>query len=606
MNLRRKTLIITSITFICLILFLYSVSTFIIVEGFTKVEKKNVEKNVHRALEAVSDDITQLKTVNRDWAWWDDTYEFIVNANPEYIKTSLVDESMAGLRLNLIIYLNSSREIVFGEGFNVHEKKKLPIPESVKKLIYRDSILLQHTEPQSSLSGIVLLHEGPLFIASNSILTSEGESPVRGTLIFGRYLDKAELERLASLTHMSLVLHRLDDEQLPDDFQAVLPSFSMEKQIIVKPLSEESVAGYTLLNDINGDPALILRVDLPREIYNQGRVSANYFLISLMIVGLIFGGISIWLIEKQVLSRLFRLNADVTSIGVKQELSSRVVMNGEDELSSLASAINKMLEAIERLQAEQKKTNEELRQNRDQLEYVSKSKSEFLANMSHELRTPLNSIIGFSELMELKSQGELNEKQEHYVGNIIKSGKFLLNLINDILDLSKVEAGKIELVIEKLFVPTAIEETLILLKEKASKHKIKLRKELDPDLKDIEADQQRFKQILFNLFSNAIKFSKPEGGTIIVTSKKEGDMARFSVSDTGIGIKEEDLGKLFKEFGQADARISKQYGGTGLGLAITKMLVELHGGKIWVESKYGEGSTFTFTLPIKGTTTIRP
>ncbi len=179
------------------------------------------------------------------------------------------------------------------------------------------------------------------------------------------------------------------------------------------------------------------------------------------------------------------------------------------------------------------------------------------------------------------------------------SSKFLLNLINDILDLSKVEAGKIELIIEKLYVKTAIEETLNLIKEKASKHNIELKKEFDPGLKDIEADQQRFKQILFNLFSNAIKFSKPEGGTITVTSKKEEDMARFSVSDTGIGIKEESLGKLFKEFGQADARISKQYGGTGLGLAITKKLIELHGGKIWVESKYGEGSTFDFTLPIK-------
>jgi signal transduction histidine kinase len=233
----------------------------------------------------------------------------------------------------------------------------------------------------------------------------------------------------------------------------------------------------------------------------------------------------------------------------------------------------------------------------ESLAHASKAKSEFLANMSHELRTPLNSVIGFSELMKMNTT--LTEKQEHYVENILTSGKFLLELINDILDLSKVEAGKIELFIDQIKVPSLIDEILSLIKEKASKQNILLNKELDPDLLFMKADQQRFKQILFNLLSNAVKFSKPEGGTITIAAKKEGDLAKFSVSDTGIGIKKEDMEKLFKEFEQLDSGITKQYGGTGLGLAISKRLVELHGGRIWVESKVGEGSTFTFTLPIK-------
>jgi signal transduction histidine kinase len=195
--------------------------------------------------------------------------------------------------------------------------------------------------------------------------------------------------------------------------------------------------------------------------------------------------------------------------------------------------------------------------------------------------------------------GPLNEKQAHYVNNVLTSSNFLLSLINDILDLSKVEAGKIELVIEKVQVQAIIDESITLIKERAMKQKVHLKKELDPDLTILDADKQRFKQVLFNLFSNAIKFSKPEG-VITISSKKEGNMARFSVSDTGIGIKEEDIGKLFKEFGQANPSISKEYGGTGLGLAITKKLLELHGGSITVESKYGEGTTFTFLLPIKG------
>lgn len=244
------------------------------------------------------------------------------------------------------------------------------------------------------------------------------------------------------------------------------------------------------------------------------------------------------------------------------------------------------------------KKAEKLRLENERLILANQAKSEFLAIMSHELRTPLNAVIGFSELMKQKKAGELNEKQEHYMDNILSSSKHLLALISDILDLTKVEAGKMELTVEKIAVPEAINETLNLIKATAVKRNVVLKKEIDPQLEYIEADKLEVKQILFNLLSNAVKFSKPEGGIVTVTAKKEKNMAKISVSDTGIGIKKEDLGKLFKAFHQLDSGISRKYDGTGLGLAISKHLVELHGGKIWAESKYGEGSTFNFILPI--------
>ncbi|VVB87199.1 Methanogenesis regulatory histidine kinase FilI [uncultured archaeon] len=234
----------------------------------------------------------------------------------------------------------------------------------------------------------------------------------------------------------------------------------------------------------------------------------------------------------------------------------------------------------------------------ERLMLASKAKSEFLANMSHELRTPLNVIIGFSELLTQNACGGMKEKQVHYVENIHTSGKHLLSLINDILDLSKVEAGKMELSIEKVSVPEIIIMALDLIKERAAKHNVILEKELDPQLDIIETDSLRLKQILFNLLSNAVKFSKAEGGTITISAKREENMAKFSVSDMGIGMQEEDMDKLFKKFEQLDVSISKSYGGTGLGLAISKKLVEMQGGSIMAESRYGEGSTFTFFLPI--------
>ncbi len=228
-----------------------------------------------------------------------------------------------------------------------------------------------------------------------------------------------------------------------------------------------------------------------------------------------------------------------------------------------------------------------------------KDKSNFFANMSHELRTPMNAIIGFSELLKRKAAGELNERQEHYVDNIIINSKHLLNLIDDILDISRIEAGNMELVKEKIPLHETINETMNLIRDKASKRNIILKSEFDPKLDFIEADRGRFKQVIFNLLDNAVKFSK-EGGVVTVTTKKIENMAQISVSDTGVGIREEDRDKLFTAFWQADSGTSRKYGGTGLGLAISKRLVELHGGKLYAESKYGEGSTFTFLLPKGG------
>ncbi len=242
------------------------------------------------------------------------------------------------------------------------------------------------------------------------------------------------------------------------------------------------------------------------------------------------------------------------------------------------------------------KRAEEMQLENRRLMYLNKAKSEFLANMSHELRTPLNSIIGFTEL--LKQMGDLNERQGHYVDNVLTSSKFLLNLIADILDYNKIEDGRMDLVMETIPVPETIDGTLQLLKETASRKYVTLKSELDPELMFINADRQRFNQILSNLLGNAVKFSKTEGGTVTVTTRKEGNMGIFRISDTGIGIKEKDMERLFKAFEQLDSGISRKYGGTGLGLAITKRLVELHGGTITADSRPGQGSTFTFSIPV--------
>src|SRR5437870_10040847 len=233
-----------------------------------------------------------------------------------------------------------------------------------------------------------------------------------------------------------------------------------------------------------------------------------------------------------------------------------------------------------------------------QIEAANRHKSEFLANVSHELRTPLNAIIGFSEVLGERMFGELNEKQAEYTEDILSSGRHLLSLINDILDLSKIEAGRMELELMKFDLPSAVENALILVRERATRHGIKLERAIDERLGDFTGDERKVKQILVNLLSNSVKFT-PEGGKIHVNASLNNGSVIISIADTGIGIAKEDQEAIFEEFRQVGSNYAQKREGTGLGLTLTRKFVEMHGGKIWVESELGKGATFTFTLPIK-------
>jgi len=296
----------------------------------------------------------------------------------------------------------------------------------------------------------------------------------------------------------------------------------------------------------------------------------------------------------------------LTSEEYREKYGQRILHKLESKIKALEEEIRKRKEAQDELhklkEGLELKVKERTRELEIEIEMHKKServKSDFLSRMSHEFRTPLNAVLGFSEILKMKTPGELNEKQEHYVDNIYNSGKHLLGIINDMLDLLKIESGdELPLSLESFFAPEVIDETMIFVKEKAARKDIELKKEIDPVLGDIKADKLRFKQILLNLLDNAIKFSKPQGGTVTVRAAKAGVMAQFSISDTGIGINETELGKIFGLFHQVDSGINRRYGGAGSGLAITKQLVEQQGGKFLVQSIYGQGSTFTFTLPL--------
>lgn len=317
--------------------------------------------------------------------------------------------------------------------------------------------------------------------------------------------------------------------------------------------------------------------------------------------------------------------------GLVVDITDRKTADEDIKRNNLAleEKIRERTKELENANFELQKLNIELDLRRAEAEYsklqaetANRAKSDFLANMSHELRTPLNSILGFAEVLADELFGKLNERQKEYAKDISDSGCHLLNLINDILDLSKVESGKMELEPTCFLLKHILGASMSMFKEKAMKHNLKLNLSVEPDADiEIEADERKLKQIMFNLLSNALKFT-PEGRSVHVQARlisdvgalrrvalEEGrgsasplqtaDFIEISVTDTGIGVKAEDLPKLFKEFTQLESVYTRRYAGTGLGLALSKKLVELHGGRIWVESEFGKGSKFTFVIPVK-------
>jgi len=295
-----------------------------------------------------------------------------------------------------------------------------------------------------------------------------------------------------------------------------------------------------------------------------------------IVLALLLGFVLSW----SLIGPIQRIDSRLAAIA-SGNFSGHVDVTNRDELGALAANVNRMNDELQRLYRE--------------LETASRHKSEFLANMSHELRTPLNAIIGFSQVLRDGLFGEVNAKQEEYLEDILTSGHHLLALINDVLDLSKVEAGQVQLELAPFSIQDALERGVSMVREQATRNGVQVTLHANDGLHVVTGDERRVRQVIFNLLSNAVKFTSA-GGSVDVTATRANGEVRVSVADTGPGITEDDLDRIFEEFQQTEAG-ARQHEGTGLGLALSKRFVEMHGGRIWCDSEVGKGSTFVFTIP---------
>ncbi len=401
--------------------------------------------------------------------------------------------------------------------------------------------------------------------------------------------------RLISHPDISLVLQKTDLSRLPQ-VQAALADMSkpgVERREITTSKNQQGLpvlAAYGMIDPLGW----AMLVEQPQAEAFAPLYASLLRTGLLLLMGLALAVLASLVLARRMVTPIRALQAGAAQIGAGT-LDHRIAVNTGDELQALADQFNSMATQLQESYGSLERKVEERTQ---QLEVANRHKSEFLANMSHELRTPLNAIIGFSEVLRDRMFGDVNEKQLEYLQDIHSSGKHLLSLINDILDLSKIEAGRMELELSKFDLPTAIENAVTLVKERAGRHGIALELNIDKGLNNFVGDERKLKQVIVNLLSNAVKFTS-EGGKVAVRAAPIDGAVEISVADSGVGIAPQDQGTIFEEFRQVGGDYAHKREGTGLGLTLTKKFVELHGGKIWVNSEPGKGSMFTFTLPEK-------
>lgn len=361
MKLRKKTILIIAATLIGLVVAMYFISARILLKSFEELEHQKTAEDLRKVEEAFYNGLLTMDAKFIDWTNWDDAYQFVEDGNQSFIKSNLSDNTFADLRLNVMIYVHRDGRVVYMKTYDHASKQVVPVSEGMKQILLTDTLITRQPDPTRSTTGVVLLPEGPLLVISRPILNSLGEGEIRGTFIIGRLLTNTEVTQLSGLTHLKVTIEKYNQEHLPEDFRNARTRLIVGDGIPIQPRSDSVISAYSVINDIHGTRILLMRVDSDRSIDMQGKRTMRYLLFALLLSGFVVGGVIHFLLERSVITRLAKLTEDVTGIAVQADRSARVHGTGKDEISALSTSINKMLESLERSEAENRASEQKYR-----------------------------------------------------------------------------------------------------------------------------------------------------------------------------------------------------------------------------------------------------
>ena len=545
----------------------HALQRWVIIPSFIKLEQKQAETELQRVIDAIQREAEHIELLAGDWALWDDTYNFVQDQNQEYVDSNLVWETLEGSSgINLIFFYDIQGRVVWGEVFDPAQGGLIQVKEFPQDMPVPIEVLFQHTSVDSSIAGIIGTSAGPVLIASKPVVTSRKEGPIAGTMLMGRFLGKALLDKLAKQTRVDFTASLIRNNSLKDSMQSHFNYLHVDHNG-VNEIDENSLEISGQVSGLEGRPVLDVHAVIPREIMVQGLKVARLASISVLVsfvllcVFLLIGCIYYTL-------GIRNTNAKIRKLVELRTQELKLAKEHAEESSIVAARANE-------------------------------SKSAFLANMSHEIRTPMNAIINLSYL---SLQSSLPGKQRNYIEKVNNSANFLLRIINDILDFSKVEAGKMHIEMTDFSIDELLAYLAVLENLKSQDKDIQLIFNVAPDTPTfLTGDIVRINQVLLNLLNNAIKFTQ-KGKVVlsirVLEQKQDLVTLEFLVEDSGLGMSQSVADLMFEPFIQAEVSTTRRFGGTGLGLAICKQLSELMGGSLKLISEEGKGTKVYVTLPL--------
>jgi two-component sensor histidine kinase len=511
-TLRRKAIAIISVTMLALGIGLASILGFLTMRAYSRLEREDAVRKVERAAKSLGEVAEQLGTIAGDWAPWDATYAFMAGRNPGYADDNLAEPSLANLKLNVVAFFDRRGALRYARAFDLASGKIVPMPADFESLVSRGE-LLRHSGQADGVEGLIRLSDGRLMLAAGRpITTSDYSAPVSGTLVMGRFLDEAELRDLSARTSLELSAAAADIGSLPPDFAAALPRLLGQGVSFARPLDAERVAGYALLRDPSGEPTALLRAEIPRRIYRQGRIDLGYILLAVGLSTLVSSALIFFVIDRLLLGRVSRLGAEISRIGESRDFGARVRVEGEDELSSLASTLNATLSELEASMTE---------------------KEMLIREIHHRVKNNLQVV---SSLLSLQSgsQGAEGARQA------LKESQARIHSMALIHELLYCGSGPSSTYVAGVEFLEYLRRLTAFLQSANDTDQSRIRIEVSGDEIYLDADEAVACGLLANeLISNSLKHAFPGGGPgrIAVSLRSGADgSATLDVSDDGAGF----------------------------------------------------------------------